>query len=181
MIQVRHKKRMGTKGLFFYHPNLLCCLDQMLAVMDLSQHHVSSSKTVRPIFPRVARCMGHVKIMWSAVCSLAPHSHFAEESRPHLCMDKPKRPTPLRKRMSLAQPVLIFDFHLISDFSRSLLVACGSVSWPRRIWPGFKELRLTKESAALWRGTSAGWMLERTGRLSVGVGRKLPVTMHKCH
>ena len=34
MIQVRHKKRMGTEDLSFYHPNLLCCLDQMLVVME---------------------------------------------------------------------------------------------------------------------------------------------------
>ena len=26
--------------------------------------------------------MRHVKIMWYTVCSLAPHSHFAEEARP---------------------------------------------------------------------------------------------------
>ena len=45
------------------------------------QHLVSSSKTVRPIIPRDARCMGHVKIRWSAVSSLAPHSQFAEEAR----------------------------------------------------------------------------------------------------
>ena len=32
--------------------------------------------------------MGHVKITWSAVSSLAPHLYFAEEARPHLCMDK---------------------------------------------------------------------------------------------
>ena len=49
MIQVRRNKKMGTDGLFFYHPNLLCCLDQMLAVIELSQHLVSSSKTVRSI------------------------------------------------------------------------------------------------------------------------------------
>ena len=51
--------------------------------------------------------MGDVKIMWSAVCSLAPHSHFAEEARPHQCIDKPKRPTPVRKRLSLTQTVLV--------------------------------------------------------------------------
>ena len=107
MIQVGHKKRMGTEGLCFYHPNLLCCLDQMLAVMELSQHLVSSSKTIRSIIPRGARCVGHVEIMWSAVCSLEPHSHFAEEARPHLCMDKPKRPTPVRRRLSLTQAVLV--------------------------------------------------------------------------
>ena len=107
MIQVRHKKRMETKDLSFYHPNLLCCLDQMLAEMELSQHLVSLSKTVRPIIPRGSRCMGHVKIMWWAVCSLAPHSHFAEEAKPHLYMDEPKRPTPVRRRLNLTQAVLV--------------------------------------------------------------------------
>ena len=89
MIQVRHNKRMGTEGLSFYHSNLLCFRNQMLAVIELSQHLVLSSKFAIPIIPRVARCVGHVKIMWSAVCLLAPHSHFAEEARPHLCMDEP--------------------------------------------------------------------------------------------
>ena len=51
--------------------------------------------------------MGHVKIMWSAVCSLALHSHFAEKARPHLRMDEPKRPTPVRRRLSLTQAVLV--------------------------------------------------------------------------
>ena len=51
--------------------------------------------------------MGHVQIMWSAVCSLAPHSHSAKEARPHLCMDEPKRPTPVRRRLSLTQAVLV--------------------------------------------------------------------------
>ena len=91
MIQVRHKKRMGTDGLSFYHPGLMCCLDQMLAVTELSRILVLTSKIIRPIIPRNALCMGHVKIMWSAVCSLAPHSHFDEEAKPHLCMDEPKR------------------------------------------------------------------------------------------
>ena len=51
--------------------------------------------------------MKHVKIMWSAVCSQAPHSHFAEEAKPHLCMHEPKRPTPVRRRLSLTQAVLV--------------------------------------------------------------------------
>ena len=51
--------------------------------------------------------MGHIKIMWSTVCSLAPHSHFAEEARPHLCMDHPKRPTSVRRRLSLTQAVMV--------------------------------------------------------------------------
>ena len=64
-------------------------------------------------------------------------------------------------------------------FSLPLLAACGSVSWPRRMWPGSNELRLAKESVAPCRRSSGGWMPERTGRLSVGVGRRHPVTMHK--
>ena len=91
---------MGTESLSFYHPNLLCCLDQMVAAIELSQHLVLSSKTVRPIIPRGARCIGHVKMMWSAVCSQAPHSHFAEEAPTHLCIDEPKRPTPVRRQLS---------------------------------------------------------------------------------
>ena len=65
------------------------------------------------------------------------------------------------------------------DFSLSLLAAQGSVSWPCRMWPGSKELRLAKESVAPWRRSEAGWMIERTGKLSVGVGRRHPVTMRK--
>ena len=69
-------------------PRLLHCLDQMLAVMSLSQHRVSSSKTVRPRAPCGARCIGHAVSTWSAVCSEAPHSQFGEGARPHLCMDE---------------------------------------------------------------------------------------------
>ena len=65
------------------------------------------------------------------------------------------------------------------DFSFSLLAACGSVSCPCRMWPGPKELRLAKESVAPWQRTSASWMPERTGRLSVGMGRRHPVAMCK--
>ena len=45
--------------------------------------------------------------MWSAVCSLAPHSHFAEDARRHLCMDEPKSPKPVCRRLSLTQAVLV--------------------------------------------------------------------------
>ena len=95
--------RTGAEGLSFYYPRLLHCLDQMLAVMSLSQHRVSSSKTVRPRAPCGARCIGHAVSTWSAVCSEAPHSQFGEEPRPHLCMDEWNRPTPVRKRLSLTQ------------------------------------------------------------------------------
>ena len=107
MIQVGHTTRKEAEGLAFYHLILLCCLDQMLAVTELSQHLVSSFKTIRPIIPRGARCVEQVKIMWSAVCSQTLHSHFAEEARPYLCMGKPKRPTPARRRLSLAQIAIV--------------------------------------------------------------------------
>ena len=51
--------------------------------------------------------MKHVKIMWSANCLLEPHSQFAEEARPHLCMDEPKHPTPVSRRLSLTQAVVV--------------------------------------------------------------------------
>ena len=60
---------------------------QMLAVMVLSQHCVSTSKTVSPRIPVGARCTGHVRMMCSAVCSAAPHSQFDVGARPHLCMN----------------------------------------------------------------------------------------------
>ena len=80
--------RTGAEGLFFYYPRLLYCLNQMLAVMLLSQHRVSSSKTVRPRAPCGARCIGHAVRTWSVVCSQAPHLQFGEGARPHLCMDE---------------------------------------------------------------------------------------------
>ena len=75
----------------------------MLAVVLLSQHRVSSSKTVRPRAPCGARCIGHAVSTWSAVCSEAPHSQFGEGARPHLCIDEWNRPTPVRRRLSLTQ------------------------------------------------------------------------------
>ena len=91
--------RTGAKGLSFYYPRLLHCLDQMLAVMSLSQHRVSSSKTVRPCAPCGAQCIGHAVTCrtWSAVCSEAPHLQFGEGARPHLCMDEWNCPTPVHR------------------------------------------------------------------------------------
>ena len=95
--------RTGTKGLSFYYPRLLHCLDLMLAVVLLSQDRVSSSKTVRPRAPCGARCIGHAVSTWTTVCSEEPHSQFGEGARPHLCMDEWNRPTPVRRRLSLTQ------------------------------------------------------------------------------
>ena len=97
--------RNGAEGLSFYYPRLLNCLNQMLAVVLLSQHRVSSSKTVRPRAPCGARCIGHAVRTWSAVCSEAPHSQFGEGARPLLCMDEWNCPTPVRRRLSLTQAV----------------------------------------------------------------------------
>ena len=47
------------------------------------------------------------------------------------------------------------------------------------MWSGSRELRLARESVAPWRRSSAGWMPERTGRYTDGVGRRHPVTMRK--
>ena len=70
--------RTGAEGLCFYYPRLLHCLNQnqMLAVVLLSQHRVSSSKAIRPRAPCGARCIGHDVRTWSAVFSEAPHSQF---------------------------------------------------------------------------------------------------------
>ena len=95
--------RTGAEGLFFYYPRPLHCLNQMLAVMSLSQHQVLSSKTIRPHAPCGARCIGHVVRTWSAVCSEVPHSQFGEGARPHLCMDKWNCPTPVHRRLNLTQ------------------------------------------------------------------------------
>ena len=76
----------------------------MLAVMLLSQHRVSSSKTVRPCALCGARCIGHAVRTWSAVCSEARHLQFGKGTRPHLCIDKYNAPTPVPRWLSLTQP-----------------------------------------------------------------------------
>ena len=98
--------RTGAEGLFFYYPRLLYCPDQMLAVMLLSQHRVSSSKTVKPCAPCGAQYMVHAIRTWSVVCSVMPHLEFGEETRPYLCMDKWNHPTPVLKQLSLTQNCL---------------------------------------------------------------------------
>ena len=95
--------RTGAEGVSSYYPRLLHCLNQMLAVMSLSQHRVLSSKTVRPRTPCGARCIGHAVNTWCAVCSEATQTQFGEGARPHLCMDEWNCPTPVRRRLSLTQ------------------------------------------------------------------------------
>ena len=117
--------RTGAEGLSFYYPKLLHCLNQMLAVMSLSQHCVLSSKTVRPRTPCGARCIGHTVSTWSAVSSEAPHSQFGEGARPHLCMGEWNCPTPVRSSYLDCMPqrlsfcglfLFLFCFLLLTNF-----------------------------------------------------------------
>ena len=101
-LQVRHKQDWG-RGFILLLPQAVVL--HILAVMLLSQHRVSSSKTVSPRAPCGARYIGYAVRIWSAVCSEAPHSQFGEGARPHLCMDGWNRPTPVLRRLSLTQAV----------------------------------------------------------------------------
>ena len=71
--------------------------------MFLSQHLISSSTIDRPRCPFSTQCVGHEKMMRSAVCSCTPHSKIQEGARLHLCMSDHKCPTPVCKRLSLTQ------------------------------------------------------------------------------
>ena len=95
--------RTGAESLSFYYPRLLYSLNQMLAVMLLSQYQISSSKTVKPRALCGAQCIEHTVSTWSAVCSEVLHSQFGKEARPHLCMDESNRRTPVCRRLSLTQ------------------------------------------------------------------------------
>ena len=97
------QKEFGLRVIFFFS-RLLNFLDQMLAVMVLSQHQVSSSKTVRPQGPCGARCVGHTRT-WSSTCSVALHSQFNEGARPHFCMDELNRLTPVCTRLNLTRAI----------------------------------------------------------------------------
>ena len=76
--------RTGAEGLSFYYPRLLHCLDQMLAVMLLSQHRVSSSKTVRPRAPCGARCMGTL-LVHGLRFALRHHTRNSVKERDPIC------------------------------------------------------------------------------------------------
>ena len=152
--------RTRAEGLFFYYPRLLHCRDQMLAVMSLSQHRVSSSKTVRPRAPCGARCIGHAVSTWSEVCSKAPHSQFGEGARPHLCMDKWNRPTPVRRRLSLIQAARGKPSQQAWHWSRAQNTEPGSI---------FTVLRVPFV-ICLFRGADA-----KSGK----VVQEIPLTWHK--
>ncbi|CAK8692920.1 unnamed protein product [Clavelina lepadiformis] len=76
---------------------------------------------------------------WSAVCSVAPHSHPDEGVSPHLCISERKRPTPVRRRLSLTQAGLARDipggFGSASAMkSRSLEMVVAGVGYGEGIW-----------------------------------------------
>ena len=101
-LQVRHKQDWD-RGFILLLYQTAAQPESDAGSLLLSQHRVSSSKTVRPRAPCGAQCIGHAVRTWSAVCSEAPHSQFGEGARPHLCMDEWNRPTPVCKRLSLTQ------------------------------------------------------------------------------
>ena len=143
------KNRTGAEGLSFYYPRLLHCLNQMLAVVLLSQHRVSSSKTVRPRAPCGTRCIvGHAVRIWSVVRSEASHSQFSEGARPHLCMDEWNCPTPVGRRLSLTQVArgkpIPTGLALVSGTKARSLVAPFSIC----------NLSIQKRGCQVWQGCS---------------------------
>ena len=140
----------------------------MLAVMSLSQHRVSSSKTVRPRAPCGARCIGHAVNTWSAVCSEAPHSQFGEGARPYLCMDEWNRPTPVRRRLSLTQTArgkpIPTGLALVSDTKAQSLEALSHYS-AFHLWFVHSETRMPSLARLSKRFRAAG----TNGRLDLSL------------
>ena len=65
------------------------------------------------------------------------------------------------------------------DLSLTWRVSEDLLKRPYKIWSGSRDSRWAKESVTPSRRSSASWMSESTGRWSVGVGRRHPVTMRK--
>ena len=65
------------------------------------------------------------------------------------------------------------------DLSLSKCAFCCPTNCPCSTWSGSWIALFAKESVAPNRRSSAGWMPARTGKSSVGVGRKHPVKMRK--
>ena len=65
------------------------------------------------------------------------------------------------------------------DISLPRCASCCPTNCPCSTLSGSWIAQLAKESVAPNRRSSAGWMPARTGKSSVGVGRKHPLTMHK--
>ena len=66
-----------------------------------SQVLVALSTSISPISTVVGLNIWQSLMMWSAVCSGAPHSQLALSARPHARVDDLNWPTPVRKRFSI--------------------------------------------------------------------------------
>ena len=130
--------------------------------MLLSQHRVSSSKTVRPRDLCGARCIGHAVSTWSAVCSEAPHSQFDEGAKPHLCMDEWNRLTPFRRLLSLTQAARGKPI----PTSLALVLAQKHGAWKHfhSIPCSICDLSIKKRGCQVWQGcTKDSAQLGKTG------------------
>ena len=65
------------------------------------------------------------------------------------------------------------------DLSLPWCASCCPINCPCKTWSGSWIARFAKKTVALNLRSSAGWMPARTGKFSVGEGRKHPVTIHK--
>ena len=137
----------------------------MLAVMLLSQHRVSSSKTVTPCAPYGARCMGHANGAWSAVCLAAPHWQFGEGAKHHLFMDEWNRPTPVLNLTQAARgkPIPTGLAPVLSTKARSLEAFSQYSIFP--LWFVHSEARMPSPARLFKRFRAAG----TNGRLDLSL------------
>ena len=68
---VQTQEKDGDRGFILLQPQSAVLLRSDAGSDGVEPHLVSSFKTVRPIILGGARCLGHVKISWWAICSLA--------------------------------------------------------------------------------------------------------------
>ena len=135
---------------------------------------------------------GWIGHWWSTVCSSALHSQVAEGAS-HLCDQERQRPPPVPRRFSRTHAVfgsaIPRRWMPVSEVkARSFVVLCKlphSIGDPPRVphadwsrYPGAMA-RCARGSLALLRRSSAGWVPANIGRLSVGLGRRLPVIIRK--
>lgn len=97
----------GVKVRFFNSPGSQTVL---VRYCDIIEYFSSSSKIVRPMIPRDARCAKHCEIMWSAVCTVALYSQLGKEARPYLYLEEQKPPIPGSKRLSLPKLSWAYSF-----------------------------------------------------------------------
>ena len=99
--QVRHIHDWA-EGLSFYYSGLLHCLNQILTVVLLSQHRVSSSKTVRFRAPCGAQLIGHA-VEHGLRFVQGHHTLNFMKKRDPICAWTKELPNTVRNRLSLTQ------------------------------------------------------------------------------